>query len=388
MASNSSSSLNTRIFAPYVILSQNTSRLLIKISTGQGYSIVSGITLGDVIRFDPTFSSGGLTGQYVKSQANTDANAEVLGVVESIENNSYTVVTHGSILYPNNRLVGLCGANGGLDVLFLSPGISGGLTGTAEVGSVASIVKPVIQIAPHGFYYNAVVVNYLGFKVGGSAGGQQALLGSNENGRSVGEIIWASEDAVLEENWINLSEDVLLEKDNYPELFSIYKTDNGPWQEQLTFSSTPNVYLQNKNTYQINDSGFKVNFGTVTEINNIEKSIIITRTTPNTTTVSLDKQYVNNVVNGAITDLNFVSKKVYKFTIPAVKSDINPKQNDVVLVPYINSRAKPFILNFSTNPVFDNLTIGQTLSVGSITNVENKILAMQYQIDQLNSRTT
>ena len=372
MPSYSSSSQNTRVFAPYAIITQDTSRLFIKIKndpSNVGYAVQSGITLGDVIRFNPLYAVAGVTGMYTKSQADSDANAEVLGVVESIENNSYTVVTHGSILYPNNRLVGLCGANGGLDVLFLSPGISGGLTGTAEIGSVSSIVKPVIQI-------------------GGSAAGAAGFVGSDENSRSVGEIIWASEDAVLEENWINLSEDVLLEKDNYPELFSIYKTDNGPWQEQLTFSSTPNVYLQNKNTYQIDDSGFKVNFGTVTEINNIEKSIIITRSTPNSTTVSLDKQYVNNVVSGAITDLNFVSKKVYKFTIPAVKSDINPKQNDVVLVPYINSRAKPFILNFSTNPVFDNLIIGQTLSVGSITNVENKILAMQYQIDQLNSRIT
>ena len=385
MPSNSSSSLNTRIFAPYVILSQNTSRLLIKISTGQGYSIVSGITLGDVIRFDPTFNSGGLTGQYVKSQANTDANAEVLGVVESYSSGSYNIVIHGSVSYPTSRLIGLCGGNGGVDILFLSAGISGGLTGIAEEGATETIVKPVIQLAPHGSIYNGVVVNYIGFKINGSGGSRDALLGESQNGNDVGEIVWTSDQNTLNSNWINLKDDVLLETDDYQELFNIYGIDNGPWVERLTFNFNPHFSLLNKNTYQINNSGFRVNSGNI--INVSENFIDVEQNTPNITENILNsKQYVSTIINGSLINLDVVSRKIYKFTVPAIESNITLSQNNINLVPYINSTSKPTIVRLPPNIKFDTLTVGGTFSLGAITNLENKITAMQSQIDQLNSR--
>lgn len=391
MPPNSSSSQNTRIFAPYAILTQDTSRLAIKISTGQGYSIVSGITAGDVIRFNPLFASGGLTGQYVKSQADTNTNSEVLGVVESVSGNNYTVVTHGSILYPSARLVGLCGGAGGVDVLFLDAGISGGLTGTVLNTTSGTIVKPVIQLAPHGFFYNGVVVNYIGYKTGTDTaveGGN--FTSSGENNRTdlgtldAGAIQYFSPQVELSSNWLDISSSVLISKTLYPELFAIYQTNNGPYTELLTVSSTPSTLLVNKTAYQI-VNGIRANVGIVTAVNATNKQITITKTANSLMNIPGDIVF-SNVSGGTITTLTGTATEVSEFSISAIDSVVKPTQGMDELVPYINvSSIKP-TLNIPANVYFDTLTVGGTCAVGAITNLENKISSLQSQIDTLNNR--
>ena len=163
----SSSNLNTRVFSPYVVLKQDSSRLAFTIKAGEGYTLNSGITTGSVIRFDPSITATGITGGYTLSRANTDVNSEVVGVVESISGGAYTVVASGSINYPADKLNQITsGGNGGIDVLFLSDTVDGGLTGTIDVSSgQEKIVKPVIQVAKHG-NYNGIVTNYIGYKTG------------------------------------------------------------------------------------------------------------------------------------------------------------------------------------------------------------------------------
>ena len=78
-------SQNTRIFAPQVYLTQDTTRLMIKLKSGEGYTIPSGLTLGDVIRYDPQ------TIGYTLSSANNEQNAEVVGVIESISSGEYVL---------------------------------------------------------------------------------------------------------------------------------------------------------------------------------------------------------------------------------------------------------------------------------------------------------
>ena len=57
-SSRSSSSINTRVFAPTTILTQDTRRLAFTIkSSGDGYTMESGITAGDVIRYNPKNNS-------------------------------------------------------------------------------------------------------------------------------------------------------------------------------------------------------------------------------------------------------------------------------------------------------------------------------------------
>lgn len=448
MPSNSSSSQNTRIFAPYAILTQDTSRLAIKISTGQGYSIVSGITSGDVVRFNPQYSSGGLVGQYVKSQANSDENAEVLGVVESISGNYYTIVTHGSILYPSSKLIGICGGAGGVDVLFLDSGISGGLTGTVVSGATESIVKPVLQLAPHGSFYNGIVVNYIGFKIGANTDPTQQLITTGDGNDigiiGAGAIQYAPELSSLSSNWINISSPVVLSVKEYPELYEIYGPTNGPYVEQITISSAPNSNLLNTIAYQI-QNGYKLNAGTVVEVNATNKTINILRNNFNDpgdpgfpmgppvmctckymyplfgvdgygclsptgeyptgiifTSLALCRRYqfrstetldnvgrvlhFGSVSGSSLTKLTITKSEIINFTISAIENSNVPYQGGVPLIPYINKSSISPVINIPKNLLLNNISIGGTCAIGSITNVETKIQSLQYQIDTLNSR--
>jgi len=386
MASNSSSSQNTRIFAPYAILRQDTSRLAISITTGQGYSIVSGITLGDVVRFDPLYASGGLTGQYVKSQADSDENSEVLGIVESISSNYYTIVTHGSVTYPSARLSGLCGGAGGVDILFLDSGISGGLTGNVIDDGSEVIVKPVLQLAPHGVY-NGVVVNYIGYRIGTTIpGGGKSLLApaGADNLIAAGVIQYASADAPLSTNWINVSSSVLLNKNDYSELYNIYGTSNGSYNEIITTSTTPSSGLVGKLAYQIVGS-VQVNQGTVIAVDSANKQITISKKS-DISLMNTGQVYFANVTGGSITTLTITLTDVLQFTVSAIDFPPTITQGNLSLIPYINSSGVSPNINIPTNLLVTNLTITGTCVVGAISNLETKIQSLETQIDILNAR--
>lgn len=392
MPSNSSTSQNTRIFAPYAILKQDTSRLEIRVKTGQGYSIASGITFGDVVRFNPQYASGGLTGQYTKAQADSDENAEVIGVVENITTDYYTIVTHGSILYPTSRLTGLCGGAGGVDILFLDSGISGGLTGiVAGVAGVSTIVKPVIQIAPHG-NYNGIVVNYIGYKLGPNVVGDSpsALLAGGNNGPGedlslpVGSVQYFSENAPLSSNWLDISSSVLIEKTKYPDLFNIYGTTNGQYKEKITTTTTPSILLSGRTAYQTMN-GIQVNVGTVIEVNATYNTITIIKNS-GISLMNLGTVYFAKVSNSSVVSLSINATSVLEFTVPKIQYPLGLTQGNTTLVPYINTIP---IKNTTTVPpdiTLNTLVVGGTFSLGDISNLEDTINSIQTQLNILNNR--
>lgn len=117
-----------------------------------------GFAVGNAIRFDP--SIGGACGAFVKARADTAVNAEVIGVVGSVQDaDTFTVVYQGAINIP-----ALAGVS--FPALFLSDTILGGITHNPP-STVGSIIKPVILRAASGNRYN--VVNYLGTQIGGSS---------------------------------------------------------------------------------------------------------------------------------------------------------------------------------------------------------------------------
>ena len=390
MPSNSSTSQNTRIFAPYAILKQDTSRLEIRVKTGQGYSIASGITFGDVVRFNPQYASGGLTGQYTKAQADTDENAEVIGVVENITTDYYTIVTHGSILYPTSRLTGLCGGAGGVDILFLDSGISGGLTGiVAGVAGFSTIVKPVIQIAPHG-NYNGIVVNYIGYKLGADVVGGSALLAGGSDGLGedlslpVGSVQFFSENAPLSSNWLDISSSVLIEKAKYLDLFNIYGTTNGQYKEKITTTTTPSILLNGRTAYQTMN-GIQVNVGTVIEVNATYNTITIIKNS-GISLMNLGTVYFAKVSNSSVVSLSINATSVLEFTVPKIQYPLGLTQGNTTLVPYINTIP---IKNTTTVPpdiTLNTLVVGGTLSLGDISNLEDTINSIQTQLNILNNR--
>jgi hypothetical protein len=133
-----------------------SSRILVTIPS---YRYDTGISAGHVIHYDTVGN------RYVKSVANSPSNAEVFGIVESIDstNSSLKVVTAGSINLPNTFIISNTSSEneGGDDIFFLSATTAGAIEniGPIETGNV---VKPIYYKAPHGSF-TGLVRNYLGY---------------------------------------------------------------------------------------------------------------------------------------------------------------------------------------------------------------------------------
>ena len=367
-----SSSQNTRVFAPYVFLSQDTSRIFIKVQTGQGYDIQSGITAGDVVRFDPTSVSAGITGMYKKSQADSEMNAEVVGVVESISGGQYTIVTHGSISYPASRLAGLCGSAGGLDILFLDAATSGNLVGNIDTSTPGEkIVKPVFQVAPHGSY-NGIVTNYIGYKTGGSASVSIVAAGA-------GNIQFLPSGVPADSNWLNISSDRLEEKSLYPELYNIYLTTGGQFIERLSITA-PLVTWDDTGTQSINQkngAGAVINAGVV-QLVDFANGYVYVLKSAGTPSMSIGSTiFVGTAIANALT-----ATEIYKFTIPAVTVPGGFQQSGASLVPYIQTTSTASV-SVPDSLTVTGLTVTGNLSVGSTTNLQTTLTSLSNRITAL-----
>ena len=103
-----------------------------------------GFSVGDVLRWEG--ASGGV--DYAKAKADTDANAEVIGIVVAvIDNNNFTLLTNGYIS-------GLSSLTAGT-VYYLSASTAGALTSTEPTTS-GYISKPILIAisSTEGFFFN------------------------------------------------------------------------------------------------------------------------------------------------------------------------------------------------------------------------------------------
>ena len=166
--SSCSSSSNINSSTTNVNLNSIGSRILATIPiTSSDYTVEAGIEAGDVIRYDVSDPSNKI---YRKSKADTIENAEVIGVVESVDALHLNVVVFGQINFPSSKLTNLSedttGATGGNDIYFLSPSATGGVQNLAPFDQT-QVIKPILQIADDGVN-NAIVLNYIGYTVGGA----------------------------------------------------------------------------------------------------------------------------------------------------------------------------------------------------------------------------
>jgi hypothetical protein len=114
-----------------------------------------GFLTGQVVRYDTVLS------KYVLAQADTTANAEVVGVIsETPDNDTFEVIYSGYIDLPASF------AGVSYPVLFLSAETAGGLT-FSPPSYVGGVVKPVVTRNTSG--QGHIVTNYLGTQIGGSS---------------------------------------------------------------------------------------------------------------------------------------------------------------------------------------------------------------------------
>lgn len=365
----STSSQNTRVFAPHVILQQNTTRLTMTLSPGEGYTLESGLTGGDVVRYNPNTLS------YVKSQANSEINAEVVGVIESGITAPYTVVVSGSIKYPQEKLSPIIeGGDSGVDILFLSDTVAGGLTGTIDVTESIKIVKPVMQIAKHG-EYNGIVVNYIGYKTGSAAQAEDAP-------QFTGSIVFGPR-GIASNIYIPLETDQVLNPTQNSQIFSFFGTAAGPWLEALIISSGPalNTSLKTNQAkvYQVKN-GVTVNNGYVEDID-LVNSILYVRKGGGV--AAMDSTLGSVYINGAA--YGFSSTGVEDFFVPKVDSSAIT-QNGEPLIAYLKITDQVNVslpADLSTN----SITANTLLTVNGV-DVEAKLNELEVKINLLNSRVS
>ena len=244
----SSCSASSNIFSNINAIGLNSvgSRIIAtvpKVSTE--YSVDPQIVAGSVVRYDVSNPD---SKHWIEAKADLVENAEVVGVVESIDDTNLYIVIFGQINYPTGRLINqtvegyLDGASGGNDIYFLSAGTSGDLVNIAP-DNPTEIVKPVLQMADDGTN-NAIVLNYIGYAVGGE------IAGTDES-ELLGELLtFVDNGQPLNSNFIRVSDGTqsLLISD-YEELFNIFGSTYGGTYV-LTMSTPVITSLQGKSLVQ------------------------------------------------------------------------------------------------------------------------------------------
>lgn len=118
-----------------------------------------GFTAGDVIRWNT--GSDGNTAEYVKAQANSAYNSEVIGIVESINGGDFVLVSAGEITLTNIKYP----MGSSEDVFFLSAATAG-MPVASPPSSSGEIIKPILTRIAGGL---GIVTNYIGTAIGGNS---------------------------------------------------------------------------------------------------------------------------------------------------------------------------------------------------------------------------
>lgn len=380
-----SSNIQSTLLTQVIREETDTKRVAFKITSADA-GISAGVTLGSVIRYDVA------TDSYLPSKADNPATAEVIGVVEKIENGVYTVVANGLISYPNinsviNGYTGNCaildsgtgGGEGGSDVLFLSDACSGKLQ-LLEPTTPGRIVKPVMQRVKVGasgsIQYNAIVLNYIGYEVSQFASSSYQIIGIP------GDVTYAKE-TTPPDGFIDGRVEKLLPIDTYPELYDRFKTDYGPYEEKVTLDTGGNVdSLFNAQITQKSGS-VTISTGIVVGTDPIDNTITIKKDKDQPKTDPSKSLYVG-VVRYDLTDAEIIS-----FTVPGIKEETivyntGNETKEETLVPYIRTKS-----NLTTVSIPDSIIANEITSDKIVTNdieVGSKLQDLEDRINQIESK--
>jgi hypothetical protein len=341
-SSNIQASINT------VSVTQGGSRLIVSIP------FVSGLTLGQVVRYDVTTSG------YTASKADTAETSEVFGVIESYDSvsNKLNTVIYGSISLDSSKFadMGSGGGSGGNDIYFLSGQTAGILQNLAPT-NLEHVVKPVYQASPHGSY-SGVVVNYLGYKIGGDI--QAAFNDIN----SLGSLQTLLGDTDFEESFLDASISHELPILEYPDFYSKFGKKYG-FVERITVSeSIPGSIARNQAVTQINSSYN----GTVVSVDVANKYVYILRR-PNADLAATSKQ-ISITTTSSVVKLTPTNAQVYSVYTPIINLTqpiaVYGKDGSNVTV---SQRVK---VGIKVKPLTVQVAVPETVTASSITATELK----------------
>lgn len=290
-SSNIQSSINS------LSVVQGGSRLLVSIP------YTAGLTTGSVVRYDVPTSG------FTASKANLAETSEVFGVIETYDSTTslFGVVIYGSISLDSSKFadMGSGGGSGGNDIYFLS-GLTAGKLQNLAPTDLEHVVKPVYQVSPHGSY-TGVIVNYLGYKIGGD------IQASYKNAEVIGNIQIVVGDATFEEGYVDASIAHALPVSDYPEYYEKYGTKYGYIEKVTTTDSIPGSVVPNQIASQ-SSSSYK---GTVVSIDYGNKDIYLYKEAL-TDLASTTKQLAVNTSASTSSKLTIDSLEIYSVYTPIV----------------------------------------------------------------------
>lgn len=293
---SNSSNISSSITALNVI--QGGSRLLAEVP------FVSGITAGTVIRYNVPTSG------WTASKADNAESSEVFGVVESYDTATakYNVVIYGSINLNSSVLadMGSGGGSGGNDIYFLS-GVTAGRLQNLAPTNLSHIVKPVYQAAPHGSY-SGVIINYLGYRIGGD-------IESTEEDGDLGNIQIVVGSNNFSDGYVDASISHELPIVDYSEFYQKFGTQYG-YVEKLTLVDTPgNSVVENLTVTQQGNPTYQ---GVITNVDRDNKFVYVYKL-PGTELASTARNLLITTNAGAVLPYPLTAAEIYATQSPVVK---------------------------------------------------------------------
>ena len=332
------------------------------------YTVDSGLTAGDVIRYQVTGPTGaGGTPIYKRSMADNVENAEVVGVVESATDAAMEVVIFGQINFPDSKFVNSGspeGASGGNDVYFLSSGTSGGVNSLAP-DQVTQVVKPVLQRMDAGDF-NAVVLNYIGYLVGGEVAAEDAnsaIIGSVYEYVDIGQILPSAHLKVSDDSHS-------LSVSNYNALYKKFGTTFG-FTEVITLDSSDKVLGSMKGQRILQKDGSKSTYsGRIHSVDSVNNTLTIKRSGGQNQVDTTKKIIIRNL------QYDVTSTEITEFTTPKITKNTNTTAS---------VGGSPTTATFSVAMIVDDttgVTIPTNVSVDTLT-VKNKLTTSTSEADTL-----
>ncbi len=201
-------------------------RRISEVITQSGHSFVA----GDVVRADDVTPA-----EYILAQADSSANAEAVGIIETVAGDSFELVYQGRIDLSGASWTDLPFAATS-EVWFLSPTIAGELTRTPP-NTAGTVIKAMLVVTDDTVGAEVgVLTGYIGVQIG-----SESTVNINDI-QPVGTILaWAAPSAaVVPSGWQLCNGDSLVRVD-FPELFSVINVDYGLGDDDPNTFNVPDL---------------------------------------------------------------------------------------------------------------------------------------------------